>query len=319
MRTHVCILLSLFLCACDIATDEESSNEDADKIVSDSTKAIRQVTDSDKNELPVLAKDVIYIGFIEDFYFLDNKEVYVELYFINDNVSTEEYYQAIKLGDSLIFSNDENVRTRIPFEDAYKHFDIRGIDSISIFDKQGKFIETTSLKHIEYLEQNIAPQFIAVFETKRTLDFPGDYYCVGNFNSPIDNSTFHPSENPTLSEKIVSKYDLDQKYVDESYKSIHFIHNGQDSTISCLNSNESTVIVISHKDDISVLYKSNESENITNIIALPIQCNGLPLLLTESLKPESDVSWNSLLAFDGEKYAIQTRQKINIKNCCQQK
>lgn len=310
------LLISQLLLGCSSVDKKKAEMKNSDRTTIDKPVKSNLPQKNVEKSQSQLDLDVNYIGLIDDFYFLDNNEIYIELYFIKDEITNQDWEQAEKLGDSLIFANDENGRTRIPTNKASKYFDLRGIDSISIYNLQNKLIETVRLKRIEYLNQNISPQFIAVFETDQKLASTEEYYCIGNYNKNLDNQYFKPTTNPKLTQTLTTKFDLNNQYVNQDLKGLHFKHVSRDSTISCLNSNESTMIVLTHSSESSVLFESKDDENIHDIIILPIMCKGFPILLTKSFKPESDMFWNNLLVFDGNKYIIKERQKLKIKNSC---
>ena len=47
---------------------------------------------------------------------------------------------------------------------------------------------------------------------------------------------------------------------------------------------------------------------------IPILENGMPTLLCEFLKPETDIFWSEVLVYDKGKYVSADRQRIKIKN-----
>ena len=73
-----------------------------------------------------------------------------------------------------------------------------------------------------------------------------------------------------------------------------------------------SMIVYTNFDKSEVYYKSDEFESIQSIHIIPIYVNGIPLIITDSSKPETDFSWNSLLSFDGEKFIVHDKNKIKI-------
>ena len=69
-----------------------------------------------------------YIGFVNKYYFQKTDEFYIELYSKGNNLNFEKVSE---LADSVIYKDDENVRSRIPLNVASKEFDF----SFSDYDK----------------------------------------------------------------------------------------------------------------------------------------------------------------------------------------
>lgn len=254
--------------------------------------------------------DFSFIGNIQNFYFLDNNEVYVELYFKKDSISYDDYKNIVKLGDSLIYKDIENSRSRISPDNAKKHLDLRGLDSLNIFDIENNLIDKVKLLRIEYLNQNIDPCFIAVYKTTRKLNSDSYYYCIGNFNKKLDNNKYELTKNSKLTGELVDKFNVPQNYVTDEIKGIHYQIKNSNNKLSIINSDMYSMIIFTALNSSKIYYKSDEVENIESIHILPLNVNGMPLIISECFRPETDVSWNNLLSFDGSNYRIKERQKI---------
>ena len=76
------------------------SNIDNSKGSVSDTLQVTQV-DTLQTSIHVLNEKVQYIGFIHKFYFSNDNEAYVELYFIKDETNADEYNKIIKLADSF--------------------------------------------------------------------------------------------------------------------------------------------------------------------------------------------------------------------------
>lgn len=250
-----------------------------------------------------------YIGVIEDFYFVDNKEVYVELYFKKDSLTYEDWKQAAKWGDSLIYGDDENERTRIPLEKAKAHFDMRGLDDLRIFDEKGEFVSHADFVRVEYLNQNVSPCFIAVFETETRLP-SGPHYGIGNALKNPETSHFKVFEDSTLTQKLTEEFEISQEYLGSAFKGLHISLPQTGDTLSVINSDMYAYILHTTADSTHICFKSNEPENFGAFMVIPIYKNQLPLILTVSYLPESDMMWNKLLSFDGAHYQMKEHQRV---------
>jgi hypothetical protein len=83
MRTFIIVLtLSLLTFSC-------SNTDDSKGSINDSLQT--SYTDTIHTNNNVLNENIQYIGFIEKFYFSNNNEAYIELYFIKDKISADEY------------------------------------------------------------------------------------------------------------------------------------------------------------------------------------------------------------------------------------
>ena len=92
------------------------------------------------------------------------------MYFKNDNVNFEEYNKISKTGDSIIYVDDENERSRIPSLVAKKHFDLSGLEPLYLFNKDNKLLSKAHINRVEFLQQNISPVFIAVYKTDTKIN-----------------------------------------------------------------------------------------------------------------------------------------------------
>lgn len=250
-----------------------------------------------------------YIGVIEDFYFVDNKEVYVVLYFKKDSLTYEDWKEAKNWGDSLIYGDDENERTRIPLTVANANFDMRGLDSLSIFDEDNAFICQADFVRVEYLNQNISSYFIAVFETEKRLS-SGPHYGIGNMLKSPEPGDFKVFKNSTLTQKLTEEFEISQEYIGSAFKGLHILLPQTGDTLSVINSDMYAYILHATADTTNLCFKSNEPENFGAFIVIPIYKNQLPLILTVSYLPESDMMWNKLLAFDGAHYQMKEHQRV---------
>ena len=304
------VLLGLMGCS----NDKESAP--ASSVPSDSTvSAIDTIAtsvhgdDEEGKADPQAFTPTTYIGFVEDFYFVENNEVYVELYFKKDRVSYEVYKEVVGKGDSLIYGDDENQRTRIPLEVAQAHFEMRGIDFLRIYNEDNEFICMADFVRVEYLDQNVSPCFIAVFNTKIRLS-AGTHYGIGNAKKDPEPLAFDVFKDSSLTQKLVKEFEISQEYIGGPFDALHFHVPNTENTVSIINSDTCTYIIHQNREISQICFKSKEQENFGEFLLIPTGKDQFPLILTVSFRPETDIIWNNILSFDGETYQTNDRQRV---------
>jgi hypothetical protein len=304
------ILVLTFL-SCETA---QKNNSHESETINGTSTIIDSISTQDNNYeniacLDTIDENMIYIGFVNTFYFLDNNEVFIDLYFKNDILTNKEYTEIASLTDTTIYQDEESSRKQLSLDNAKKHLDLRGIDSIFIFDHDNNFVDKAKLKSIEYLDVMLYSYFIATYETSKKLDSKKYYYCIGN--QPVSfTSKFKTFDNQQLTDSLVRKFEIDQTHVYKE-KAMHFQDVNSKEIISILNSNES--VLIFHSDiDYKFIYKSKETENIHGAIIIPVFVNGFPIILLDSYLPETCSQWTNLLIFNGTEYLAIDRQRIKI-------
>lgn len=296
------MVIFLMLTSCGSRNEQERPDEPTSKL---DTTLVSVETESE----PLPERDGAFISFVEDFYFLQNDEVHVEAYFHRDNITWEDFEQVAALGDSLIFKDRENTRTRIPLNEAKKHFDLSGLDSIGIYNERGERVATADFLRVEYLYESISSGFIAVYRCKNKPTPLHEHFCVGNAQLKPDSVRFEEIEDQRLIKQLMSGMD------DSQYSSAYqFKHSDKDLTISVINSNEKVMIFLTDSGSSELIYLSTDSESVSNILALPVIDNGLPLLLIRYNQPDGDMEWDGLLAFDGKDYTYQDRKRFELKS-----
>ena len=282
------------------------SNKDNSK---DSKNGIFQTIQVDTLEksIDVLNKNVQYIGFVDKFYFSNENEAYVELYFLKDQIDEAEYDKIVKLADSLIYQDDENSRHKFPESLATKYFDLRGLSKLKIYDNNNQFISNAEFSRVEYLNQNISPVFIAVFKTDKKIKKDG-YYGISNFSGSFKPAKYSITKDTILTQNILLKLKEQKPYYGLENNGTHLYFSDNDAVLSIINSEKFAYIVLSTNNDFKVLYKSLDYENISELKIIPLN-NKFPNILTRNVKPETDVMWDNLLYYDGKKYKSTTRQR----------
>jgi hypothetical protein len=254
-----------------------------------------------------------FIGFIEDFYFSEEPEVYTELYF-NRSINTWEEYDSIsKLTTELIYQDDENSRNLLSEKVVMENFDVRGLDKLWFFDRSNVQIGTVShLKSYEFLNQTISPEFIAVYETE--LKRNQIAYCIGG-NKPIFEEIKIQEITDTSITSNISDY-FKSNDINTSFTLTHTQYSVNDSIkLTFSNTNDYSFIHLTdNADKLTRVFENEDFSNIVSIQIIPILENGMPTLLCQFLKPETDIFWSEVLVYDNGKYVSADRQRIKTKN-----
>lgn len=301
MRTYIRLLtLSFLTFGCSKKDNSKDSNNDSFH---------KTFTDSIHTNSIVLNEDIQYLGFIDKFYFSNNNEVYVELYFIKDKTNANEYEKIVKLADSLIYQDDENSRNKFPDNLSQKYFDLRGLSKLKIYDKDNKLFCNADFVRVEYLNQNISSPFIAVFKTDKLVKEDG-YYGISNFNGKFEQISCKFSKDSLMTEKILTKLTEQKPYYGLENNGTHLSFSHNDTILSVINSENFAYVTLTTDKEFKVLYKSTNFENVYDMRIIPLTKNKLPYILTRNIKPETDVMWDILLIYNGTKYIATNSQRI---------
>jgi hypothetical protein len=300
MRTLIPILtLTLLTFGCSNKDNSKGSNNDSLQTT---------YTDTSKTNNNVLNENIQFIGFIDKFYFSNDNEAYVELYFIKDETSADEYDKTVKLADSLIYQDDENSRHKFPDNLSQKYFDLRGLSKLKIYDKDNRLFCNAEFLRVEYLNQNISSPFIAVYKTEKLIKVDG-YYGISNFNGIFEQINYKVSKDTILTQNILTKLNEQRPYYGLENNGTHLSFSDNDTILSVINSENFAYVTLTTSKDFKVLYKSPDFENVNDIRIIPLTKKKFPYILTRNIKPETDVMWDNLLIYNGSKYTTTNRQR----------
>lgn len=277
------------------------------KITTNTTSSINYDNQNNTTISNTLNENKHYIGFVKQFNFSNENEIYIELYFHKDSIDYNEYTKIEKLADSLIYQDDDTNRLVFSTRHSNNNFDLSGLSKLKIYDNEHHFISDATFLHVEYLNQNISPCFIAVYQTEKKIESE-DYYCISNYNENLQKPKFTIFKDTTFTQKILNELNtsLDAFY---NQQNVH-IQLENNTTISVVNSNDYAYIVLSENKAFKILYKNEYPENIISLKILPVTKNNYPYILAGFVEPETDVMWDALLFFDGEKYISSRHQRM---------
>jgi len=251
MRTLIILTTSLLIFGC-------SNRETSSRLKNDSLQATNEET-LQKN-IDILNENIQYIGFIDKFYFSNENEVYIELYFLKNDINADEYDKIVKLTDSLIYEDDENSRRRFPESLATKYFDLRGLSKLKIYDNSNEFVSNADFVRVEYLNQNISPVFIAVYKTEKQIK-ADNCYGISNFSGTFETTKYSITSDTSLTQNILTKIDEKRPYYGLENNGTHLYFSNSDTVLSVINSENFAYIVLTTNNDFKVLYKSSDFEN----------------------------------------------------------
>lgn len=183
------------------------------------------------------------------------------------------------LADSVIYNDDENMRSRIPLSIASNEFDFRGIQELTLFDKSHNELTEAHFVRVELLEGNIFSEFIAVYKTKNSKLLENAVYCIGNLKEKHNKATYIEFKDSLLTIKIAKQLNLNHTYTLEGK---HYIDTINKDSISVINLDKSAQIIEKLNSKYKCIYESKVSEQIFKLTFIPITKNSKPILLTES-------------------------------------
>lgn len=300
MRRLIILTTTFLIFGC--INRDNSNRVNNDSLQTTNTKTLQENIDK-------LNESIQYIGFINKFYFSDENEVYVELYFLEDEINADKYDKIVKLTDSLIYKDDENSRRRFPESLALKYFDLKGLSKLKIYDNRNKFVSNANFLRVEYLNQNISPVFIAVYKTEKKIK-ADNYYGISNFSGVFETTKYSITSDTILTKNVLTKLEEIRPYSGLENNGTHLHFTNSDSVLSIINSENFAYIVLTTSNDFKVLYKSSDFENFSDIKIIPLTDNKFPRILTRNVKPETDVMWDNLFYCDGKNYKTTIRQRI---------
>jgi len=273
-----------------------------------------QLIGLNKSPYPLDSADTYsFIGYVNKFSVQNTDEFYIELYFKEADLSEQKFSKIEESADSIVFKDDECERKRIPMKVAIPLFDFRGMETLSLFDRQNHFLTKAYFVRVEHLSEASESSFIAVYKANQTNKLDKAMYCVGNLKDKFGDIETTPFNDKELTEQLEKK--LGYKHQEELNG--HHYKMG-DRCYSVINIDTTAFITESKNDEVKCLYKSGCNENITLMAIVPIIRNSRPVMITKFGKCQTDEGWSNLLIFDGKSYQPADRQKIKalkrIKN-----
>lgn len=256
----------------------------------------------DSNSVDDVTDSLTYVGYIQKFD--DNNTFYIDLNFVN-NFDYNDYEKVADLGDLEIFKDEETKRTRLPLVKAGEYFDLTGLDQIEIFSKNCKKIATGKLSHIEYIEDFIESRFVGAYE----VDNPNisDYmFCMSGSND-LTTLSYSEVDDVQLKSTLVHALNLN---LDRIWNTLSYKFNDSGNIYTAISADTTAFIVETIADQQKILYRSKASEVINSLVIISKEINAHPILLINSAMPETDMTWTSVLTFNGSEYLASEGWRI---------
>ncbi|MBX2966422.1 MAG: hypothetical protein KF845_09770 [Cyclobacteriaceae bacterium] len=288
-------LTLLIACTTPGASDNSKSDSNTESITIAQQEIISNIQATDS---------LSYIGFINKFE--NSDDFYTDIYFI-EGFNYADYDKVRSLGDSIIFRNEELKRVRIPTEKVKQYFILDGLNKINIYNRNNELITTGELTGVEYVEDVIESRFVAVFK----LENPGisDYqFCIGNIRENLSTLEYSVIDSDTLTSKLIKHIGVNNERV---WRQTHYKLSEHGNVYSIISADTTAFIIETLGNKVNLLYKSESSEFIYDLSIVSKEINGKPILLTFCGLPETDITWTSLLIFNGVEYKVnQNNVKI---------
>lgn len=243
----------------------------------------------------------VYVGTINAFD--STREYYISIYSLPHRNDEDLFEVLADKADSVVFTDIETRRSRIPMEIAKKYFNLIGLEKISVYDN-GQHLTDARLVRVEEYSGPIESYFIAVYkpDTFLPLNF-NTSYCVSSGRNHSRSELPFASEafsDTTFTRALSNTFQFDSvKYWSDHVKVMPagMIYSG--ITLP------RAAFLIETAGDVSTIVKQiNESYVFVEIIPVHIRVNGKFVLLLYMGVPDSDMVWTSLAVFSGTEYQL---------------
>lgn len=268
------------------------------------------------SEISSVFDSTFYIGYVD--YFPETKEFYTALFYKDGHEYPDEGLLESKL-DSVISFDEDWGRERLPMEEARKLLVLSGLDTLSIFNRKHQMISKSPLSRVEYLWNGLESYFIAVYKSDGTLtEQTEELYGISSHYADLIGNSFMTEEvsDLKLNDYVLKKLKI-SRLVDWDMR--HYRITPPSSTYSIISSysmesNEAfSYLTTLESDDVRILNAEVNNFHFLNILPVPIQINGKPLLLISAGYPSSDVIWDYLAAYNGSAYDAIDFNRVNVK------
>ncbi|HEU5148815.1 MAG TPA: hypothetical protein VFT90_18935 [Chryseosolibacter sp.] len=265
----------------------------------------------------IAADSTFYVGYVD--YFPETREFYTALFHRDGHEYPDEDLLESRL-DSVIISDEDWGRERLPMEEARRMLMLSGLDTLTIFNRKHEQVCRCPLTRVEYLWNGMESYFIAVFKSDlKSFEQTEELYGIsGHF--PLAGRTLFSAEE--LADESYNEYVKKQLQFSNNleWDMRHYRIEPHRSTYSVISSySPATSEVMSYlalqeNDAVHILNEEMNNFQYLNILPVPIHMNGRPLLLISAGYPSSDVLWDYLAGFDGTRYDAIDYNRIHIKN-----
>ncbi|MCZ8217684.1 MAG: hypothetical protein O9262_15680, partial [Cyclobacteriaceae bacterium] len=167
-------------------------------------------------------------------------------------------------------------------------------------------LTTGELSHIEYFEDVIEGRFVAVFRVKDP-NISDHLFCIGNTNSELTKMEFTSYDDENMNSNLTDFLKIGFNNI------LRIKHYMLDNTtiFSTVSADTTAYVIETLNGNHTTLYKSKSSEMINALFAVSRKISGRPILMTKSGIPETDMTWTSVLIFNGKAYEASSGHRIS--------
>lgn len=231
-------------------------------------------------------------------------------YYLNLSLQSESLWQSLDslraLSDSIIFEDDEIRRTFIPLDIAETFVDLTKSDTFQLFTMDHRPVGTGHLHHIEYYEDLIESQFVAILKINDQAKdenlygicgapyFLKDFAVIETFDEATVNSV-----NVIAGDSLTTSWAKDDvilKPDGDIFGFRSFRNEGHEKSVLIKTEQETGVI--------SKLLEISNDYSILEIIPMPFTILDEPVFLLFLGVPETDIRWYGVASITENGYEI---------------
>ncbi len=284
-----------------------------EEVVSDTVNIDSNGSNKEEEKLPTNITSGTPI-LIDKIHLFETGEPYVWVGF-KDGYDWKALDTLKRYADSLIFEDEYEIRrTRYPMKYAKEYLDLQLLDSIAIFNFMHQFQGYSRLKRIDYHEDVLGDQFIALLEP--TSELKGDQFYgisgISDFSNQLGsiiNNSKDVKERVKQHASESSNYDwkygaIDLQPYDITYAYYSFLADDQ---------KERTYLLELDQNNTETLLKETGEYSILDMTPVKIQVNDRPVLLLWVGYAETDIEWYSPAVYNGEGYEVTNNRIIQLE------
>ena len=264
-----------------IITKEDKTNQKTDTII-----ALKE----EKNAS-------IYIGVLEKIY--EDEDYFLPLYFkpsISESFYSEFHTKTSNYVGKLISKTDDHERYEIETAIAEKYFQTNGLDTIIVFNKSQRIIDTLYRKNYEYFSDQIESQVIVSYEKTNKVNQDKDYLSMTKTDM-VFRKKLEFKKDTTYLKNTLSKNSFKPTHMHSHYKiaenndTISFMSFG----IYTNETQKECFYLFKNKKPIDSII--NEYA-ISKMVAVPIFLESENLYVSYEFIPDTGSFWTSLIGID---------------------
>lgn len=256
-----------------------------------------------------------FIGYVD--YFTDTREFYTTLFYREGREYPDDDLLESKLDSVIVFDEDWG-RERLPFEEAKKLLVLSGLDTLLIFNRRNEPICRCPLKRVEYLWNGMESYFVAVFTSPS--DFSGQSEELYGISAEFPDTGFESFYSEELTDTAFNEFLIKKLKISPArdWDMRHYRITPHEAMYSIMSSysmdlNEGrSYLTYFEKNRARILNEEQDNYHFLNILPIPVHVNGMPLLLISAGYPSSDVMWDYLAKFDGNRYEAIDYNRVHL-------